>query len=84
MTPSEAVAAPRWLVGGMDAIEGEATAEAGVPEEVVSRLSEVGYSLTRLGAEDSSVGHAHLIRVDSDAGLEVGTDPRADGAALAS
>jgi gamma-glutamyltranspeptidase len=83
MTPGDAVAAPRWLVGGMDAIEGEATAEAGVPEEVVSRLSEVGYSLTRLRAEDSSVGHAHLIRVGSDAGLEVGTDPRADGAALA-
>jgi gamma-glutamyltranspeptidase/glutathione hydrolase len=84
MTPSEAVAAPRWLVGGMDAREGEATAEDGVPPDVTERIEAAGYALTRLGAEDSSVGHAHLIRIDADGSFEVGTDPRADGAALAS
>jgi gamma-glutamyltranspeptidase len=84
MTPAEAVAAPRWLVGGMDALEGEATAEEGVPAEVADRLEQAGYALTRLGSEDSSVGHAHLIRIAADGSFEVGTDPRADGAALAS
>jgi gamma-glutamyltranspeptidase len=84
MTPAEAVAAPRWLVGGMDSLEGEVTAEEGVPAEVADRLQEAGYSLTRLGSEDSSVGHAHLIRIAADGSFEVGTDPRADGAALAS
>jgi gamma-glutamyltranspeptidase len=84
MTPAEAVAAPRWLVGGMDALEGEAAAEEGVPAEVADRLEEAGYALTRLGSEDSSVGHAHLIRIAADGSFQVGTDPRADGAALAS
>jgi gamma-glutamyltranspeptidase len=51
---------------------------------VADRLEEAGYALTRLGSEDSSVGHAHLIRIAADGAFEVGTDPRADGAALAS
>jgi len=83
MNPQEAVAAPRWLVGGMDDIRGLAEAEANVPDATVELLERAGFSVTRLGAEDSSVGHAHLIRLNPDGSLEAGTDPRADGAALA-
>jgi gamma-glutamyltranspeptidase/glutathione hydrolase len=83
MSPQEAVATPRWLVGGMDDVVGLAEAEAGVPEATVERLERAGFGVTRLGADDSSVGHAHLIRLDPGGSIEVGTDPRADGAALA-
>jgi gamma-glutamyltranspeptidase/glutathione hydrolase len=83
MSPQEAVAAPRWLVGGMDDVVGLAEAEAGVPESAVELLERAGFRVTRLDADDSSVGHAHLIRLDPDGSLEAGTDPRADGAALA-
>jgi gamma-glutamyltranspeptidase/glutathione hydrolase len=83
MTPRDAVAAPRWLVGGMDDVRGVVEAESGVPESTVGQLAAAGFSVTRLGAEDSSVGHAHLIRLDPDGTFEAGTDPRADGRALA-
>jgi gamma-glutamyltranspeptidase len=83
MSPEEAVAAPRWLVGGMDDVAGTAEAEPGVPNATVELLERAGFRVTRLDADDSSVGHAHLIRLDPDGLLEAGTDPRADGAALA-
>ncbi|HEV8565323.1 MAG TPA: gamma-glutamyltransferase [Actinomycetota bacterium] len=83
MTPQEAVAAPRWVVGGMDAVVGLAEAEADVPDATVELLELASFRVTRLRAEDSSVGHAHLIRLNPDGSLEAGTDPRADGAALA-
>jgi gamma-glutamyltranspeptidase/glutathione hydrolase len=83
MSPQEAVAAPRWLVGGMDDAVGLVEAEAGVPESTAELLERAGFRVTRLDADDSSVGHAHHIRLDPDGSLEAGTDPRADGAALA-
>jgi gamma-glutamyltranspeptidase len=83
MSPQQAVAAPRWLVGGMDDAVGLVEAEAGVPESTAELLEEAGFRVIRLDADDSSVGHAHLIRLDPDGSLEAGTDPRADGAALA-
>ncbi|MBI3647724.1 MAG: gamma-glutamyltransferase [Actinobacteria bacterium] len=84
MPPAEAVASPRWLVGGMGPVDGVVEAEPGVPDATVRLLEGAGFTVTRLGAEDPSVGHAHLILVGPDGLLEAGTDPRADGAALAS
>jgi len=79
--PADAVAAPRWVVLGAD--EGRAPAqigvEPGVPEAAMTGLREAGiFELT----EEDAFGHAHLIRRTSE-GFEVGSDPRADGAAEA-
>jgi gamma-glutamyltranspeptidase/glutathione hydrolase len=82
MTAGDAVSAPRWIAGGMDAVDGTATAEVDVPPETVDALERAGLSVTRLGRYDSSTGHAHLIVV-GDGAFDVGTDPRADGGAAA-
>lgn len=86
LTPEAAVRAPRWIVGGSelsdpdDAIaieEGleedarEALARAGLPIQVLPRLSE-------------TFGHAQAIAVEAQGGLAAGSDPRADGHALVS
>lgn len=85
MTPAEAVGAPRWLVGGMDPVDGTApfaVAEASVPAETTAALGEAGFRVDTVGTQGGSVGHAHMIRSASEA-LDAGSDPRADGGARA-
>jgi gamma-glutamyltranspeptidase len=85
MDPAEAVSAPRWLVGGMspEAAAPEAIAEADVPASTVEALKDAGYGVDTVEARDGSVGHAHMIRA-VDGGFDAGSDPRADGGAMAS
>jgi gamma-glutamyltranspeptidase/glutathione hydrolase len=87
--PSDAVAAPRWLVSGpedrMDREVGGqflAIAERDVSAEARTSLGSVGCTLEDLDRSDGSVGHAHLIRISSQ-GLQAGADPRSDGSAMA-
>ena len=83
-TAAEAVAAPRWLAGGMDpptATPG-IVAEADVLDDAVAAIAAAGFDIVRVGAHDEDAGHAHLIRV-GPAGFDAGSDPRADGSALA-
>jgi gamma-glutamyltranspeptidase len=84
MDAGEAVAAPRWLVGGMSPLADDpwVVAEADLPAAALDDLAAKGYRVDRTGANDRAVGHAHLIRIEAGA-LSAGTDPRADGAALA-
>lgn len=85
MQAADAVAAARWLVGGMSR-EGRkpgVIAESDVPAEVLDRLKADGYRVDTVGERDESVGHAHLIRAVAD-GFDAGSDPRADGGAAAS
>lgn len=84
LAPADAVAAPRWLVGGMERGTGglRVQAEADVPEIVRERLQEAGFGVDTIGEEDEAVGHAHLIRLGT-AGFIAGSDPRSDGGALA-
>jgi gamma-glutamyltranspeptidase/glutathione hydrolase len=85
MDVGEAIAAPRWLVGGMELHAGRTVeVEARVPASVVGALAEAGYEPTVLAPLDEGVGHAHLIRVGPDGAFEVATDPRADGAVAVS
>jgi gamma-glutamyltranspeptidase/glutathione hydrolase len=84
MSPVDAVAAPRWIAGGLDAIDGMAIAEAGVPKIAMSSLQRAGLRIVHVARRDSSTGHAHLIVVRQDGSLDAGTDPRADGEAAAS
>jgi len=81
----EAVAGPRWLVGGMSPLRGEPwiEAEGAVPEEVRDSFGSSGFRVKTLGPMDRAVGHAQLIRIDG-ATLAAGSDPRADGGATAS
>ena len=84
-SPAEAVAEPRWLVGGMSP-EGEvptAIAESDVPTEAVAALQSHGYQVDTVSERSGSVGHAHMIRRVSG-GFEAGSDPRANGGARAS
>jgi gamma-glutamyltranspeptidase/glutathione hydrolase len=84
MSAGDAVAAPRWIAEGMDAVESTATAEADVPAATVETLERAGLAVTRLGRHDAATGHAHLILVGDDGAFDAGTDPRADGGAAAS
>jgi gamma-glutamyltranspeptidase len=81
--PADAVAAPRWLVEGLDRPGDVPTVlvDPGVPDDVRARLADGGFRVDPVDAVDP-LGHAHMIRVDPD-GLEAGSDPRADGGALA-
>ena len=85
MGPAEAVAAPRWLVGGMapERETPEVVAEADVPAPVTAALTDSGYRVSTVAAQSGSVGHAHMIRA-VPGGFAAGSDPRADGGALAS
>ena len=84
MTPEDAVAAPRFIVGGTDSVQGGAFVEAEerVPAGTRQALADAGYEVNLLEPYDSSVGHTHLIRVGPE-GFSVGSDPRADGSAEA-
>jgi gamma-glutamyltranspeptidase/glutathione hydrolase len=84
MSAGDAVAAPRWIAEGLDAIRGTATAEADVPDDTVELLEAAGLAVTRLPRHDSETGHAHLIVIGDDGSFDVGSDPRADGEASAS
>jgi gamma-glutamyltranspeptidase/glutathione hydrolase len=79
--PSDAVSAPRWVVLGSD--EGNDRPIVGVEPALPSATraalaGETGFDQL----EEDGFGHAHLIR-RSAGGFEVGSDPRADGAAAA-
>jgi gamma-glutamyltranspeptidase len=85
MPPADALAAPRWLVQGMDPEAGASPfvlVEADVPTETLERLQGSGFRVDTVGEHDEAVGHAHMIRT-GPAGFDAGSDPRADGGALA-
>jgi gamma-glutamyltranspeptidase/glutathione hydrolase len=84
-SPAEAVAAPRWLVGGMalGSEDRSLVAEASVPPVAIDAFGAAGFAVRTVGELDGAVGHAHLLLVREDGMLEAGTDPRADGSAAA-
>jgi gamma-glutamyltranspeptidase/glutathione hydrolase len=80
----DALASPRWLVGGLDEGDGWILAEDTVPASVIEDLAEAGFRVDRIPGPSGELGHSHLIRVRADGSFEVGSDPRADGGAMAS
>ncbi len=80
----DAVAMPRWAVGGLDreGPEPVVESEAGVPRHVEDALSDAGFRVARVDPIAEPIGHAHQIRV-VDGRFEAGSDPRADGGAMA-
>ncbi len=84
MDPEATLAAPRWLVGGMELQAGRfVELEARVPGWVRESLERAGFAISMLDDLDEGVGHAQLIRVLDDGTLVAATDPRADGEAAA-
>jgi gamma-glutamyltranspeptidase len=83
--PADAVAAPRWRVGRPED-DGDpgpwAVVERGVPSVARDAIRAAGFRVEDVSARTEALGHAHLIRLGGD-GLEAGSDPRADGGALA-
>ena len=79
--PAAVVAAPRWVVGRSD--DGgrlELAVESTVPGGVQAALRSSGLPIVMLGALDHTVGHAQLVRRQSDGSVVAATDPRAEGA----
>jgi gamma-glutamyltranspeptidase len=84
LDPAAALAAPRWLVGGLDIGDDWVLAEEDVPQTVRDALRVVGLPTTPVPRHSGDLGHAHAIRVLADGTFQAGSDPRADGGALAS
>jgi gamma-glutamyltranspeptidase len=89
-SPSEAVEAPRWIVGQMEAGPVGTPVvhvESDVPEPARAALGGSGLPVQILAARDDGTGHAQLVRAvagfdQAARHLRAASDPRADGAAL--
>jgi gamma-glutamyltranspeptidase len=83
LPPAEAVAMPRWLSAGLEpeGAEPMVIAEEQVPRQVLGRLAAAGFDVR--ASEDGRAGHAQAISITGSA-MTAGSDPRADGGALAS
>jgi gamma-glutamyltranspeptidase len=86
--PLSAIAAPRWVLGSMEAgrhgtvIDSIVSVESGLAESGQRSLADAGFRLVALPAHDDGAGHAQVVRrVDGE--LVAASDPRADGSALA-
>jgi gamma-glutamyltranspeptidase len=58
-------------------------AEGAVPDAVRASFERGGFRVETLAEMDRAVGHAQLLRIDGVT-LNAGSDPRADGGAMAS
>ncbi len=80
MSPQEAIAAPRWLLGRTwgnpsDTLKLESRFDTAVFEALRAR----GHDIESLGEFDESVGHAGALIRAKDGSLTGGFDPRSDG-----
>ena len=80
MTPQDAIAAPRWLLGRTwgnpsDTLKLESRFDAAVFAGLRAR----GHEVESLGEFDESVGHAGALIRTKDGALMGGFDPRSDG-----
>jgi gamma-glutamyltranspeptidase len=82
-----AVAAPRWILGRMEAGTPEqdastiVSAEASVTAMALHELRGAGFVTETIAAQNDGTGHAQAVVFDGE-GLAAATDPRADGSAL--
>jgi gamma-glutamyltranspeptidase/glutathione hydrolase len=79
----EALAAPRWLVGGLNPShsEDQILAESRVPQDALSALADAGWGATPLMEFDSETGEAHVIVRGADGSFSAASDPRSEGLA---
>ncbi|MDO8212452.1 gamma-glutamyltransferase family protein [Conexibacter sp. CPCC 206217] len=81
--PQAAVASPRWIVGGADVGDPDDTVliEDDVTPAARASLQAAGMRLVPAGTRSERCGHAQAIAF-TPTGLQAGSDPRADGAAV--
>ena len=78
--PADALASPRWVVGGFgQADETVVLAEGAVHEQARAALAAAGLPLVLGEERDDRAGHAQFVRQTADGQIESATDPRADG-----
>ncbi|HEY8476227.1 MAG TPA: gamma-glutamyltransferase [Chloroflexota bacterium] len=85
LDPQAAVAAPRWIHGGvtLDDERDTLTVEEDVPAEVREELVRRGHRLAVVPSMSASMGSAMVVRVDEERGVFWGAaDPRSHGLAL--
>jgi gamma-glutamyltranspeptidase/glutathione hydrolase len=81
MSPQEAIAAPRWLLGRTWGQTSDTLKlEARFPRAVTDALARMGHDVEIVGEYDEVVGHAGAILRSRDGIFEGGSDPRSDGA----
>lgn len=84
MSPQEAIAAPRWLLGRT---WGQTTdtlkLEGRFADTVAAALKRMGHEVETLADYDELVGHAGAIVRHANGALEGGADPRSDGGVAA-
>jgi len=79
---SQAIAAPRWLLGRTwGASNHDLKLEADLPADLINELRVRGHALQTVPACNELMGHAGAILADADGVLEAATDPRSDGLA---
>ncbi len=83
--PADAVAAPRFVVGGLgvDGPADQVLAEGRCGDAERAAWSTAGFDVHALADFDEEAGHAQMIRIGAEGAFRVATDPRCDGAALA-
>ncbi len=83
-TPQEAVAAPRFIVGGLDmgTDNDYVFVEPGFDDETLRGLDRSPLRLVPSPTLHSDAGHAMIARRDPSGALSAGADPRSDGAAV--
>ncbi|MFZ0324548.1 MAG: gamma-glutamyltransferase [Actinomycetes bacterium] len=81
MRPSDAVAAPRWVLSPLDdeGLNDDLLVEADLSPKALRALGQAGHVVHHLEARHDAVGHAMVVRA-TPTGLAAGSDPRADGA----
>lgn len=80
---SEAIAADRWLLGRTwGQADDDLKLEAGLYDGMADELTARGHVLARVPSGTEQMGHAGGIALGPDGSVDLGTDPRSDGAAL--
>ncbi len=80
MSPQEAIAAPRWLLGRTWGNPSDTLKlESRFDQAVFAGLRARGHDVEELAAFDESVGHAGAVVRAKDGGMTGGFDPRSDG-----
>ena len=79
-TPHDAVAAPRWVVGGIevDKIDETASVELSISAQAL-RSIKARLPVVELSHHDEATGHAQVVAVDASGSLVAASDPRSDG-----
>lgn len=77
--PQQAIDAPRWIAGGINA-PNEVLLERGFSQATIEGLAMRGHEITIIDPWNPGAGHAQMILIDRQAGtLTGGADQRADG-----